>query len=258
MNPPAESLLKYDHPVLIGKGRPLKVGPQQVRGQSTPVPPPPKSKPTSTDTTKQEILNAILPPREWTEGTELWMQQVSSAPPIITDVIHLKELLDTKLPPRQASQTGICSVRRELHSQCFDELIRQLTINCAESGLLLSRVRDESRMNIAAYQTLYESSAAFGMRKALQSEQGKVDMEKKITDLDNEKLELKKKLNELKCQHDANEKRDTERRQIEEKKLVEEIQVLKRSNLQLKVTFQGFIPQKYIFPLHLFLWWMWL
>lgn len=55
-----------------------------------------------------------------------------------------------------------------------------MTINCAERGLLLLRVRDEIQMTIAAYQTLYESSVAFGMRKALQAEQGKADMEKKV------------------------------------------------------------------------------
>ncbi|XP_029132368.2 axonemal dynein light intermediate polypeptide 1-like isoform X1 [Labrus bergylta] len=250
MNPPAESLLKYDHPVLIRestdrkspKGRPLKVGPQQVRGQST-----------STDTTKQEILNAILPPREWTGGTRLWMQQVSSAPSTRTDVIHLGELLDTKLHQRQPRQIGICPVSRELYSQCFDELIRQMTIRCAERGRLLSRVRDESRMTIATYQTLYESGVAFSMRKALQSELDKVDMQKKSTDLEDEKLELKKQINKVKSQCDASEKRETERRQTEEKNHVEQIQLLERTNLQLKVTFQGFIPQKYIFPLHLFL-----
>ena len=62
----------------------------------------------------------------------------------------------------------------------LDELIRQVTINCSERGLLLLRVRDEIRMTIAAYQTLYESSVAFGMRKALQAEQGKADMEKRV------------------------------------------------------------------------------
>lgn len=56
-----------------------------------------------------------------------------------------------------------------------------MTISCAERGLLLLRVRDEIRMTIAAYQTLYESSVAFGMRKALMAEQGKADMEKKVT-----------------------------------------------------------------------------
>ena len=37
-----------------------------------------------------------------------------------------------------------------------------------ERGLLLVRVRDEIQMTIHAYQTLYESSIAFGIRKALQ------------------------------------------------------------------------------------------
>ena len=32
--------------------------------------------------------------------------------------------------------------------------------------------RDELRMTLHAYQTLYESSIAFGIRKALQAEQG--------------------------------------------------------------------------------------
>ena len=49
-----------------------------------------------------------------------------------------------------------------------DELIRQVTVNCAERGLLLLRVRNEIKMTLAAYQTLYQSSIAFGMRKALQ------------------------------------------------------------------------------------------
>ena len=40
-----------------------------------------------------------------------------------------------------------------------------------ERGLLLLRVRDELRMTLHAYQTLYESSIAFGIRKALQAEQ---------------------------------------------------------------------------------------
>jgi dynein light intermediate chain len=58
-----------------------------------------------------------------------------------------------------------------LYAQCFDEVIRQCTINCVERGLLLLRVRDELRMTLHSYQTLYESSIAFGIRKALQAEQ---------------------------------------------------------------------------------------
>lgn len=79
------------------------------------------------------------------------------------------------------TQHSQLSVTLSLYLFFKDELIRETTINCAERGLLLLRVRDEIQMTIAAYQTLYESSIAFGMRKALQAEQGKSDMEKRVS-----------------------------------------------------------------------------
>jgi dynein light intermediate chain len=42
------------------------------------------------------------------------------------------------------------------------------------------RVRDELKMTIAAYQTLYQSSLTFGMRKQMQSELGKKELEAKL------------------------------------------------------------------------------
>lgn len=70
------------------------------------------------------------------------IQSVSATPATKQDVLDLQEKLDKRLQQRQARETGICPIREELYSQCFDELIRQITINCAERGLLLVRVRD--------------------------------------------------------------------------------------------------------------------
>ena len=63
---------------------------------------------------------------------------------------------------------------------------------------MLVRVRDEIKMTVQAYQTLYESSVAYGMRKALQAEQRKAEMLIEINqlaatcdDLEQEVLELK-------------------------------------------------------------------
>lgn len=53
------------------------------------------------------------------EGNQRWMQAVSSAVSTRTEVIQLEELLDTKIQQRQARETGICPIRRELYSQCF-------------------------------------------------------------------------------------------------------------------------------------------
>merc|ERR1719305_2148433 len=114
------------------------------------------------------------------------------------DVINLQEQLDQRLLQRQARETGICPVREELYAQCFDELIRQITINCAERGLLLLRVRDELRMTVVAYQGLYESSVAYGMRKALRSEQLKAELNKKTKEVEMTKLDLTRRVEELK------------------------------------------------------------
>lgn len=220
--PPHNSLVKYDNPILVstkdprGKG---KKGSDVARTNVTPT---------------EDILNSILPPREWTEDGQLWVQYVSSQPATRSDVITLQEHLDLRLQQRQARETGICPIREELYAQCFDELIRQVTINCAERGLLLLRVRDEIRMTIACYQTLYDSSIAFGMRKALQSEQNKVDMQKKIKQLESERREYEKLVAELQTKCDMIEKKETERRAEEGHKHKEDVDFLKKHNASLK------------------------
>ncbi|CAH8430120.1 unnamed protein product [Schistosoma margrebowiei] len=189
MMPLNVSLIKYDNPLLITKNSDKKSpgastlkGTHPVTDSSNKPCVSPRGKTSLVEAKSnqqtEEILNSILPPREWSENGQLWIQRASSTPATRLDVVNLQEELDRRLQQRQARETGICPVRRELYNQVFDELIRQVTINCAERGLLLLRVRDEIRMTIAAYQTLYESSIAFGMRKALQSEQGKADMER--------------------------------------------------------------------------------
>lgn len=97
-------------------------------------------------------------------------------------IIFQKELTH-RLKTRKARETGICAIREELYAQCFDELIRQITIELSYRGLLLVRVRDEMRMTIQSYQTLYESALAYGMRKALQGEHKKSEMQDTISNL---------------------------------------------------------------------------
>ncbi|XP_066573666.1 axonemal dynein light intermediate polypeptide 1 [Amia ocellicauda] len=100
----------------------------------------------------------------------------------------LEEQLDQMLLNRKARETGLCPIRRELYSQCFDEVIRQTGSNCAERGLLLKRIHDEMKMTIAALEKLYESSMGYSMRKAQQAEKVKSEMEAKIVELQKSKV----------------------------------------------------------------------
>jgi dynein light intermediate chain len=113
-----------------------------------------------------DVINAIIPPRDWLDSMDkLYIQYVSHQPASREDVIELRDRLDRMLLDRQARAEGVCPVREELYAQAFDEIIRQVAVDCPERGLLLMRVRDEHRMTLAAYQTIYQSSVSFGMRK---------------------------------------------------------------------------------------------
>lgn len=221
MLPPQTSLVRYDNPLLVSTSKDSRKGGKggEAKQNLTPT---------------EDILNSILPPREWTEDGQLWVQYVSSTPATRSDVTALQEQLDLKLQQRQARETGIDPIREELYAQCFDELIRQVTINCAERGLLLLRVRDEIRMTIACYQTLYESSVAFGMRKALQSEQSKVEMQAKIKVLENDVRELEKSTEDMADKCATLTQKEEERIEEEAGKHKEEVDFHKKHNSNLK------------------------
>lgn len=181
-----------------------------------------ETKPTSDD-----ILSAILPPREWVENGIHYTQYVSHKPAERDDILSLTKELDKKLTERQARDNGICPVREELFSQCFDEIIRQVTINCPERGLLLHRVRDEIRMTIAAYQTLYQSAVVFGIRKQIQAQHGMGDIAKKLEDLRKKKARLENREIELKSKQDALDKKNKEKAKVDEERRTAELDFLK-------------------------------
>ena len=217
---PPESLLKYDSPLFAGfepktsEMEKMKATQKSATGDAS-------------ASQLDDMVNAMLPPREWTQESGTWMQYVSKEPAPRLDVITLQEQLDKRLLERQARETGICPVREDLYSQCFDELIRQVTLDGPERGLLLLRVRDEIRMTIDAYKTLYDSSVTFGVRKQLQAEQGMTELEQQIAELEEQKKEKENHVLELRNKVDVIEKRENEHKALEDKKRKEEIDFLK-------------------------------
>ena len=179
MSRQADSLVKYETPILVSK----TLGKAGAKSSQASAKTSASSLPPSDSSKTEDYLNSILPPNEYEKQGQLWLQYVSPIPATRLDVCILQQELDKKLQERQARETGIWPIRADLYAQCFDEIIRQVTINCAERGFLLVRVRDEVKMTVLAYQTLYESSIAYGMRKAMQAEQSKAQKQNKISSL---------------------------------------------------------------------------
>lgn len=72
------------------------------------------------------------------------------------------------------------------------------------------------------------------MRKQLQAEHGKADLEKRIAELEAKRTKQENKVVELKSKIDAIEKRNSERKEVEAKKREEEIKFLKYQETHLQ------------------------
>lgn len=71
--------------------------------------------------TCDEVLNNILPPREWEKDGKTYRQCISNKPATELNVKKLSEKLDTSLKEYNAREVGICPIKQELYSQCFSK-----------------------------------------------------------------------------------------------------------------------------------------
>ena len=220
----SKSLLQYEGKVELSEDQESSFGSANKKKQMPPIESNPGIK---------ETLYSMFLPREWEENGKKFIQYVSSEPATRERARDLFKALDEKIKERQAREKGICPVREELYSQCFDEIIRQVTIECPERGLLLLRVRDEIKMTIASYQTLYESAILFGIRNQLQAESGKEELKKRLEELEKKKIELTNKKIQLDNKLKAFEKQIQERNQIETAKREHESAFLRQQNESL-------------------------
>ena len=149
-----------------------------------------------------------------------------------------------------AKETGICNVREELYSQCMDELIRQITINCLQRGELLNHIKEQMKETINYYQKLYESSMGFAMRQVLREHKKmeKLNARKSALEAEIQKLKssIEDKENEIKekqttFEEDLNEK--TQEHEYSVKSLKETIDARKKKLKELLST-----PKQLIVP----------
>lgn len=70
-----------------------------------------------------EVLNSILPPREWEIDGKIFSQQISIQPATNRDVKNLVNKFDSYLKEYNAKEVGICPIKQEIYSQCFSKSI---------------------------------------------------------------------------------------------------------------------------------------
>jgi len=189
----------------------------------------------------EEILNYILPPNEWEENRKYWRQTVSSDPSSRRDVIELTDELNSRLQSANASDIGIDETRRKIYTQCFDEMIRQTTVRCAERGLMLYLCRQEIDFSLSAYKKLYISSGAYAIRKTLLSVKGSENNNSVAGDFVSKNDILKGEIREIKEKIFHEKKRFEEQRKVETKQRFDELDALERKRTVLKKELEGLV-----------------
>lgn len=190
------------------------------------------------------ILDSLLPPRRTTvtyldedggyQDTVDVVQRVSHQQIKRDELRQLRYELDVKLAESKARSKGICSVRRALHALMFDELIRQVTIDCPERGIVLRRVRDEIQMSLDAYHALYEESVNYSTNRCVAAAKHTPAMTLAIEQLTRERTELKKELRKLEAKESAMDRAVAEQQASDTKRHDEEKTFLERTKQRLE------------------------
>ena len=198
---------------LISYGEKTQIGAEDMDNKLIQMP---KFEPAEPDPEKESLknfLDSILPPKIVHENGLIFYHFVSCDSAIVNDILKLHKNLQTQMKVRGAKESGICPIREELYNECFEEIIRQVTINCLQRGDLLNTIKLEMNYEINYYRQLYESLIAFSLRKVLQEKKKKIMLE-------NKKEKIKKEIEEL--QREINEKNEMLKQRMEEENKKEE------------------------------------
>ena len=183
-----------------------------------------------------DVLHCLLPPRRFDRDGHSYEQYVSTEPSTREDACALGAALKTKLSEWHARPSGLCPMKEEVFKELFDELIRQITIDCPETGIILLRIRDELRMRITCYQCLYESGVIFSGNK---QEGAHSVQEEELSELEKVKLTLEAEAGALRARLFAAEQLASERRSLRLKRNEESINFAKQQGSHMEKFLRG-------------------
>ena len=180
--------------------------------------------------------------RVWEDAeNNVWVQSVSTSPATRQDAVALQESLAEALTSNKAREVGHCPIREKIYVSCFEEIIRQVAVDCIERGQLLHLVKTDIQERVKSLEKLYISGLAFGMRKALLTEDRKQfsiltveQLEKDISEKKNELELVSQKFADLERQLD-------EEAQLAKNQHNENACALEEENTQLKTRLESIL-----------------
>eukprot|EP00758_Cryptobia_borreli_P001509 Tbor_TRINITY_DN2299_c0_g1::TRINITY_DN2299_c0_g1_i1::g.2742::m.2742/K10410/DNALI; dynein light intermediate chain, axonemal len=175
------------------------------------------------------VIDSFITPRTWEDDGVRWVQHASPYPAARIHAVHTRTALSklmANLP--DAKKVGICPGRSNLYSQCFLEVIRQVTVECWERGLLLLKVYSDAVETQKYHREMFESRCGYAFRLALKGEKDTMSLVAQVDSLKERAAALAKEEAELRQKCDCFAAEAEEQLLIDEKKRSAEISVLKK------------------------------
>ena len=150
----------------------------------------------------EELIPLLLPPSAVNpySDPDLADKIPSVKPPVKEDIDRIAKRLEDLIQQRKCKSQGIYEIRNEIYLETLNEMIRQISIDCPERGILLALIRNEITKSISNYKRLFNNSQAFAVRRELSAEEGVEELTKRKQELERRLTELKNRSITLSCQ----------------------------------------------------------
>ncbi|KAG5450551.1 28 kDa inner dynein arm light chain, axonemal [Clonorchis sinensis] len=181
-----------------------------------------------------QALSKFFPPVRYKEMGTKWVKHVSAKQATPIEMTHVKQEVDRVLKVRCSRKAPLCVIREDVLSDLIREILRQVTIDCPEQGLLLRRILDHNEMEFNAYETLLRFTDAFVGRKWAEWQHWKADRTRQIYELEDTKRILEFQATELKHKVDQLEKKNQEMKIKWDAARMEEVKYYKKTGEHLR------------------------
>ncbi|KAF5399813.1 Dynein light intermediate chain axonemal [Paragonimus heterotremus] len=186
-----------------------------------------------------QTLEQLFEPVRYKELGTKWVKHVFTKQATPLEMKQLEQEVDRLLRIRCSRKKPLCLIREDVLEDLIKEILRQVTIDCPEQGMLLKRILDHYKMEFVAYETLLRFANAFVGRKRTAWQHWKKDRQKKIAELEETKRILEFQSAELKHKVDQLERKNQEAKMKRDAARQEEIKFHKKRGEHLKTYFVG-------------------
>lgn len=138
--------------------------------------------------------------------------------------------IETLLVEENCKPEGLCPTKRAIYDEAFNEVIRQITLESGERGVLLADVKSQIDYALNEFESLFQSAGVFTSRRQVMAEKDLKSVEEERRVLEQEEAELKNTKVQLTNEIGNLNKQIAEMELEEEKRLKADVDFLSAQN----------------------------